>query len=173
MPILRSDGFERWNWKYDSKHQTENRWWLWKLKLRMRLWTSNWEVMMALNIETDNVTLNIKLRSDDGSERRNWKATMMTLNAEIENAMRMTLNADIEKWWLWTPKLRSGDDFERWNWKYDFEHQTKNRWWLWTPKLRMRLWTSNWEVMMALNVETENAMRMTLNTDTEKWWWWL
>ena len=26
--------------------------------------------------------------------------------------------------------------------------------------------------MMALNAETENAMRMALNADNEKWWLW-
>ena len=112
------------------------------------------------------MALNTELRSDD-SERRNWEA-MMTLNAETENAMRMALNADTEKWWLWLPKLRSDDDdSEPQNWK-------------------MQLWTSNWKLMMALNVETENmtlnfklrsdgsesrnweAMMMTLNPETEK-----
>ena len=58
----------------------------------------NWEVVMALNAETENVTLNVKLRRDDGSEHRNWEAMMMTLNPETE--------------------------------KYDSEHQTEDRWWL-------------------------------------------
>ena len=67
---------------------------------------------------------------------------MMTLNTETENAMRMALNADTEKWWLWQPKLRSGDGSECQNWeammmtlnpeteKYDSERQIENRWWL-------------------------------------------
>ena len=58
---------------------------------------------MTLNAKTENTTLNVKLRSDNGSERRNWEALMMALNAETENVMRMTLNTDTEKWWLWTP----------------------------------------------------------------------
>ena len=33
----------------------------------------NWKAMMALNIETENATLNVDLKTDDGSERRNWK----------------------------------------------------------------------------------------------------
>ena len=136
--------------KCDFECQIENRWWLWMLKLRMRLWTSNWEVMMALNAETENATLNVKLRSNDGSERRNWEATMMALNAETENAMRMTLNTETEKWWLWTPKLRSGDD--------DSEPQNWKMW----------LWTSNWKSMMALNIETENV---TLNIKLKVWLW--
>ena len=93
---------------------------------------------MALNTETENNTLNVKLRSDNGSERRNWEAIMMALNAETENTTRMTLNTDTEKWWLWTPnedammtlnakngnatlsvKLGSDDSFERRNWEYD------------------------------------------------------
>ena len=90
-----------------------------------------WEVM-ALNTETENVTLNVKLRSDDGSDRRNrkcdedgserryWEVIMMALNTETENAMRMALNADTKKWWrwLWTTKLKM-----RWGW-------------LWMPILR-------------------------------------
>ena len=91
------DDSEPRNWKYDSEHQVENQWWLWTPKLRMRLWTSNWEVMIALNAETENATLNVKLGSDDSSERRNWEC----------DSERQT-----EKWWwLWTPKLRM-----RWGW---------------------------------------------------------
>ena len=38
------------------------------------LWTPNEDAMMALNTETGNVTLNVKLRSDtDGAER--WNET--------------------------------------------------------------------------------------------------
>ena len=37
------------------------------------LWTPNEDAMMALNAETGNVTLNVKLGSDDGSEHRNQK----------------------------------------------------------------------------------------------------
>ena len=103
---------------------------------------------MALNAETKNVTLNVKLRSDDGSEY------------QTENA---TLNV----------KLRS-DGSERRNWECDSERQTKKWWWLWMPKLRSDNDGSecrNWETtMMALNAETENAMRMALNADTKKWW---
>ena len=47
-----------------------------------------------------------KLRSDDGSEGRNWEA-MTALEVEIEN-----------RWWLWMPKLRSDDD--------DSERQTED-----------------------------------------------
>ena len=165
-------------WRYDgSEHQIESMalntklrtdipesqtekewWWLWTPKLKVRLWTSNWKPMMALNAKTENATLNIKLGSNDDFERQNWEC----------DSERQT-----EKWCLWTPKLRSGDGFEHrnWeltslnvklrrttlnvklrrndddseprNWKYHFEHQTKNQWWLWTPKLRMWLWTSN------------------------------
>ena len=52
----------------------------------------------------------------------------------------MALNAETEKWWwLWTSKLRSDDDSERWNWK----------------------------AMMTLNAETENATMVVLNVETE------
>ena len=48
---------ERQTEKCESERQTENQWWLWMPKLK-----------------SDN----------DGSERRNWKATMMALNANTE-----------------------------------------------------------------------------------------
>ena len=76
---------------------------------------------------------------------------MMALNVETENTTMIASNTDTDEWWLWTPKLK------------------------------MRLWMSNYGVMMALiaetenaivmalNAKTENVMRMTLNTDTEKW----
>ena len=140
------DGSEHRNWKYDSQRQTENammalnaetekrRWWLWTpkpkmrwwwlrgLKLKMQLWMSSWKC------------------DDDGSERRNWEAIMMALNAETKNAMMMALNAETENatlnvklkmwwWWLWTPKLRSDDDgSERQNgkWYNDPECRTMN-----------------------------------------------
>ena len=60
---------------------------------------------MALNVETENVTLNFKLKSDDDFECRNWEA-MMALNVETENVAlnaelkeMVTLNAEIENWW--------------------------------------------------------------------------
>ena len=178
-----------------------NEWWL---------WTPNKDEMMALNAETGKVTLNAKLRSDDGFELRNqetrhrwlsgvkienvtlnvnlgsddngfecrnWEAIMMTLNAETENATRMALNTDTKKWWL-NAKLGSDDGFEHWN-------QETRHWWLSgaktenaTPNVNLgsdddcsERW--NWEaIMMTLNAEAENATRMALNTDTEKWWLW-
>ena len=92
---------------------------------------------MALNAKTENATLNVKLGSDDGSERRNWECDS---ERQIE-----------KQWWLWTPKLRSDNDgFECRNWKCDeddSEHRNwevmalnteteKRWWWLWTPKLK-------------------------------------
>ena len=69
MPKLRSDdGSERQTENSDdgSEHQTENsddgseHWY--------------WAAMMALNAETGNVDGSERwLRSDDGSERQNWK----------------------------------------------------------------------------------------------------
>ena len=35
------------------------------------LWTPSWKMMVALNAETENTTLNIELKTDDGSERWN------------------------------------------------------------------------------------------------------
>ena len=62
---------------------------------------------------------------------------MTALNTEIENATRMTLNTDTEKWWLWTPKLRSDDDGserQEENTMMALKAETKKWWWLWTPK---------------------------------------
>ena len=70
----------------------------------------NLEAMVALNAESEN---------DDGSERKNEEMVMMTLNAKTE-----------KWWWLWTPKLRNNNGFERRNWEW---------WWLWTPKLEIWL----------------------------------
>ena len=82
---LRSDSSKRQNWEYDEDG-FERRYWevmalIAKLKTddgdseprnwKMRLWTSNWKPLMALNAKTENVTLNVKLRSDTGFERRN------------------------------------------------------------------------------------------------------
>ena len=47
--------------------------------------------MMALNVKTEDATLNVDLKTDDGSERRTEK----------------------RQWWLWTPTLRIDDDSER------------------------------------------------------------
>ena len=74
------------------------KWWWW-------LWKSNWEVITTLNVETKDATLNVNLKTDDGSERRT-ENTVMALNAETK-----------KWWWLWTPKLRSDDD--------DSERQTE------------------------------------------------
>nr|CAN75600.1 hypothetical protein VITISV_018936 [Vitis vinifera] len=41
-----------------------------KLKIVMAL-NVNEDVMMALNVETEDATLNVDLKTDDGSERRN------------------------------------------------------------------------------------------------------
>ena len=64
---------------------------------------ANEDAMMALNAKTENVTLNVKLGSDDnGFERRN-REWMVPLIAEIGNANRNV-------------KLGSDDDgFERRN----------------------------------------------------------
>ena len=65
--------------------ETEKRWWLLTPELRSddgsERW--NWEVMMALNVETKNVALNVELKKYGDSERWNWEA-MMVLNTEIE-----------------------------------------------------------------------------------------
>ena len=163
MPKLRSD---------DGSERHTEKWWRW-------LWTSNWEVITTPNAETEDATLNVDLKIDDGFECRNWEVMMMTLNVNLKTdddserrnweVMMMTLNVkprsdnDSERrsenrWWLRTPKL-------------------KKCWWLWMPywrhgdgserrnwecdsecrsKNRWRLWTPNWKAtIMALNAETK------------------
>ena len=95
-----SDGSERQNWEAmmalnaktenddGSEHRIE-KWWL---------GTQNENAVMALNAKTGNATLKVKLRSKNGSERRNWE----------------------------TPKLRNDNDgAERRNRECDSERQTK------------------------------------------------
>ena len=84
--------------------QTKKIWWL---------WTPSWDMMVALNAEIENMTLNVKLRSDDGSERRNWEATMMALNAKIEKVMMRALNVEIKNAMMVAHECR--------NWKCDSE----------------------------------------------------
>ena len=49
------------------------------------------EVITTLNAEIEDATLNVDLKTDDGSERRNCKV-MMALNAELKTVIT-TLNA--------------------------------------------------------------------------------
>ena len=125
--------------------QTEKKLWLWASKLRR---DSGFECQIV------NMTLNVKLKKDGGSECHNW-GRMVALNANQKKDM-MTLNAELgtnngskcqtEKM---TPnaKLKRDDGFEHQNWKCNSERQientmmamnveTKKWWWLWTPKLR-------------------------------------
>ena len=126
---LRSDnGFEcrmkMWWWLWTPNPAIDgSEHWYWEV-ITMAL-NVNEDVMMALNVETEDATLNVDLKTDDGSECRTEKW----------------------QWWLWTPKLKSDDD--------DSERQTEKWWWLWTSKSRMRLWMSIWKPMMALNAETK------------------
>ena len=102
--------------------------------------------MIALNAETENMNLNVKLMSDNDSERRNWEAMMMALNAETENTTRMALNTDTEKWWLWMP---NEDAMMALNAKTE-------KWWLCTPNWKCGMVTSNVvnrEWMVALNAK--------------------
>ena len=39
---------------------------------------------MTLNAETEDVTLNVDLKTDDGSDRLNWEVITMALNVEAE-----------------------------------------------------------------------------------------
>ena len=76
-PKLRNDndGSKRRNQECDSERQTEEWRRLWTPRLKMWwLRIPNEDAVMALNAETGNATLNVKLRSDDdGFESRNWE----------------------------------------------------------------------------------------------------
>ena len=60
-------------------------------------------MITTLNAETEGATLNVDLKTDDSSERRNWEVmkmamnvnedVMMALNVETEDA---TLNVDLK-----------------------------------------------------------------------------
>ena len=143
---ISDDGSERQtpNWGCDSECRSENRWWLWTPRPKSDdSERQNWKMMM--------MTLNVDLKTDNGSERRNLKIqwwlwmpklrTMMALNAKL--GMMMALNAKSNKWWwLWMP-----------NWEW---------WWLWTPKLRSDKGSErrNWECECWLGIP---------NGDRE-WW---
>ena len=140
-------------------------------RTRIRLWMSNWGVIMALNAETENTT-RIALNTDT-DEWWLWtpnEDAMMALNTETRKA---TLNVKLgndggsarrnwecdedssEHWYWWVmalnAKRRCDDDSER---------RTKMRWWLWTLKPRN-------VTMMALNAKTENV---TLNVELKTRW---
>ena len=89
---------------------------------------SNWKPMMALNVETENVTLKVKLRSDDGSERQN-----------CERDSRYQAK---DKQRLWTP-----------NWIYDSECQGDDV--ALNAELKVWLWTLNRKERVALNAKLE------------------
>ena len=151
----------------------------------------NREWKVALSAKPGNANRNVKLRSDDGSDRRNrecdsdgserqnwkrdeddsehqyWEVITMALNAErrcYDGPERR--NRETRQWWLWNPKLKIW-----WGWLWTptlrsdndgSERRTKMWWWLWTLK------PGN-ATMMALKAKTKNIMRMALNADTEKW----
>ena len=129
-------------WRCGSERRNERYQWLWTPN---RKWTMAWNAKRSkiwLWTPNENTTLNVKLRSNNGSERRNWEVIMMALNVETKNATRITLNTDTDEWWPWTPnedammalnvetgkatlnvKLGNDDGFERWN-------QETRHWWL-------------------------------------------
>ena len=73
--------------------------------------------MMALNAETGNASRNVKLGSDDGSERRNCE-TMMALN--VEQGWTTTLNAE----------RKTNNGSERQNWETMVALNAKTEKWL-------------------------------------------
>ena len=96
-----------------SECQNKKEWWLWTLKLKMRLWTPNWKEM---------VVLNAKLERNSDSERQtedmvlNSKLWTMALNAKPwkdGGSERLTVN----EWWLWMP-----------DWEHGSEHQATRKW---------------------------------------------
>ena len=77
VDLKTDDGSERRNWKATmmALNAETEKWWWW-------LWTSNWEVITTPNAETEDATLNMDMKIDDGSECRNWEVMMMTLNVK-------------------------------------------------------------------------------------------
>ena len=148
VKLKTDDGSERRNQKCDDGGSER-----WKLRMRhwtsnweMRIWTSNWKPMMALNAKTQKRQWWLwtpKLKSDnDGSERQHWEVITMALNAERrcdDGSEHRNRECDSERqtrkwWWLWTPK-RS----ETWLWAPKLRSdalnvETEKLWWLWTPK---------------------------------------
>ena len=133
--------------------QNKKGWWLWTLKLEIRLWTSKlWN-----DDGSEHWTKN-----DEGSERHNWEDGG---SERWDWEMMVALNAETKKrWWLWTPKLRNDGGFERRNWKVmvALNAETEKRWWLWMLKRRCGYERQNWEMMVALNAGTK-----------KRWWLWM
>ena len=114
--------------------ELKTRWWLWTPKLKSDDGSErrNWEVMM--------MTLNVKLKSDNDSERRNRGCDS---ECRSENVMMMALKVKTEDAdGSERPKRNNGskrqtknNGFERRNWKYGdgSERQKENEQWLWTP----------------------------------------
>ena len=74
--------------------------------------------MRHLNVETQNATLNVKLRSDS-SKRQNWEYDEDGFERRYWEVMALTA------------ELKTDDgDFEPETEKCDSERQTENRWWL-------------------------------------------
>ena len=80
--------------------------------------------MMALNVENWEAIMmtherrNQKCDNDD-SERQNWEAMMMALNAKTENVMMMALNAETKNAMMMAlnAKTENVDGSERQDWK--------------------------------------------------------
>ena len=102
-----------------SECQNKKGWWLWTLKLKMRLWTPNWKEMVVLNVE-------LERNSDSECQTEdmvlNSKLWTMALNAWLQTTDSKC--QIVERWWLWTPyceemmttlnvELRKNDGFER------------------------------------------------------------
>ena len=115
---------------------------------------------MALNAKLRMMmALNVDLKTDNGSERRNWKYGD---GSERRNW---------ERWWLWTPnrinddgserQTENDDGSERRNWKYGDGSERRNweRWWLLTP---------NWDRGSECQI---GKWTMALNTKWKKWLW--
>ena len=114
-------------WKTDdgSKRRTEKwQWWLWTPKLRND--DDDFER------QTEDATLNVDLKIDDGSERRT-ENTVMALNVELKVVI-MALNAETEDATL-NVNLKTDDGSERRteNTLMTLNAETEKWWWLWTP----------------------------------------
>ena len=130
--------------------------------MRLRLWTSNWEWITALNAKVQmwlwtpngKWTMALNAKRNNGSERQNgaWtialkaKRKWTALNAKMENEQwpwtpngkwTMTLNAKWKMWWIWTPNEKC-DGSERQMEKHGFERQNETM--ALNAKLKRMMW---------------------------------
>ena len=164
-------------WRCGSERRNERYQWLWTPN---RKWTMAWNAKRSkiwLWTPNENTTLNVKLRSNNGSERRYW--WVMALNTERrcdDGSERQSRTATLNV------KLGNDGGFERRNWMISSdskrrtklsngpERQTKQNMALNAETNDMQwLWTPNWRWVMALNVKTKVGNGSERHAEMETW----